>query len=308
MADDGAGGELRLVGGVLHRFQPHIGAGLPVAELRHVADGEDVRRRECAAAGRRAMPLPTASPAASASSLLGTDADADDDHAGRDALAGRRHRRRRRRRLRPRGARRWCAVRMRTPDAASRRGDMRGDDRRDGAAEQPVLRLDDGDAAAAGGKRRGDLQPDEAAADARRRPRRVAARSRMARASASERSDSTPPSGPPAMASARGRAPVARMAWSKGMAAPLRSCTRLRGRVDARRRVSPSRQLDGGAAVESLGAQDLRPGVGILDEGLGQRRLVVGQFGLVADQRDAAVDSLPRAGWRRPARRHVPLR
>ena len=55
-------------------------------------------------------------------------------------------------------------VRMRTPDRFEPLRDMGGDDGRHGAAEQPVLRLDDCDPAAAGGQRRGDLQPDEAAA------------------------------------------------------------------------------------------------------------------------------------------------
>src|SRR5690606_2645330 len=43
------------------------------------------------------------------------------------------------------------------------------------------------------------------------------------------------------------------------------------------------------AGVKGFGAQDLRFGGGIRDEGLGQRRLVIGQFGLVADQPDAAL-------------------
>ncbi len=50
-------------------------------------------------------------------------------------------------------------------------------------------------------------------------------------------------------------------------------------------------QLDVGAAIKCLGAQDLRPGFRILDECLGQRRLVIGQFGFVADQRDPAVEA-----------------
>ena len=48
-------------------------------------------------------------------------------------------------------------------------------------------------------------------------------------------------------------------------------------------------KVDRLAGIEGFGAQDLRLGGGILDEGLRQRRLVVGQLGLVADQHDAAV-------------------
>ena len=45
MADDGARGKACLVGGVLHRFQPHVAAGEPVPVRGGVADGEDFRRR-----------------------------------------------------------------------------------------------------------------------------------------------------------------------------------------------------------------------------------------------------------------------
>jgi hypothetical protein len=43
MADDGARGKARLVGRVLHRFQPHVATGEPVPVRGGVADGEDFR-------------------------------------------------------------------------------------------------------------------------------------------------------------------------------------------------------------------------------------------------------------------------
>ena len=97
MAGDGARGEPRLVGGVLHRFQPHIGAGLPVAVAAR-------RRRWRGFPATRAAQLRVDARCrwrrrarrSAASSALGTTPMPTMTMPAGDALAGRGHRRRRR--------------------------------------------------------------------------------------------------------------------------------------------------------------------------------------------------------------------
>ena len=233
------------------------------------------------------MPLAVARPAAAASSAFGTTPMPTITILAGDALAGRGD-----------DGRDMAVFAFEPLDRGARQDadagageplpHMRRDRRRDGPAEQPVLRLDHRDAAAAGGSVAAISRPMKPPprmttsstcagefADRRGRRRSSAATARR-RAAALD---------------AAGRAAASRWqgsAWSKA------SCRRRRAPAAApagsmRSTRSPSRRSIDRAGIEGLGAQDLRLGRGVLDEGLGQRRLVVGQFVLVADQRDRAV-------------------
>ena len=166
---------------------------------------------------------------------------------------------------------------------------MRGNHRRDGARQQPFLRLDNGHAPTARRKCRGDFQPDEAAADDR---------------------DVIDPAGKFADGAGVGDGAQRQYAGERAAfdgqqprARAGRKDRLVEGEAAARGQLQPLRpgvqtfdafaeqKVDRPAGIKGFGAQDLRLGGGILDEGLRQRRLVVGQFGLVADQRDDAVIS-----------------
>ena len=220
---------------------------------------------------------------------IGNHADADDQHARGDALARRRDDR--------------ADMPVVALDAADRRaqhhpharggkppGDMRGDGGRDDPREQPVLRLDHRDAAAAGGQRRGDLQADEPAAQ-----NDDVLDGRGKRADGARVGDG-------AQRQHAGERPAfdGKLAWPRAGGEDRL----VEGEAGSGREVQPAcrgiethrafakQKIDAGAGVEGVGAQDLRPCVDILDEGLRQRRLVVGKLGLVADQPDGAVITL----------------
>ena len=161
VAGDGAGGEFRLVRGVVHRFQPDIGTGMPMAVVDGVADRQDFRNG-CPHLRVDANAVSDRKPGDFGEVGVGDRTDADQHHVGTMApgpgCAGR-------------NAAVFCLEALdgsphQQPYAGGGEpcGDVAGNGLRYGAAEQPFLRLDDRHLAPAGRKLRGDLKPDEPSA------------------------------------------------------------------------------------------------------------------------------------------------
>ena len=179
---------------------------------------------------------------------------------------------------------------------------VRGDERRNGPAEQPVLRLDNRHAAPARGECRGDFQSDESAAqhDHVGGARRVVADGARV-GDRAQRKDARELS-PPASGSRRGCDPVARISRSKASRLPSVNSS-VRAALSMRRGALAKTQCDVRAGIERLGAQHLRLRLRVLQKGLRQRRLVIGQFVFVADQGHRSGKSLlAQAGGRLHAR------
>lgn len=178
---------------------------------------------------------------------------------------------------------------------------MGGDHRRGGAGEQPVLRLDDRDAAPAERQRCSNFQSYEAAAengDVLAACTRLADRAGVGHRAQRQHADQVRArQGQRARPRAGGEDRVVEgdMPAARKVEAPA-------SEVDPFD-TGAQHQVDAAVCVEGLRAQHLRLGVGLLHEGFGQRRLVVGKLVLVADQRDATIEtSLAQARGRLHAR------
>ena len=235
-----------------------------------------------------AMPLSMRQPGRCGKCGVRHGADADDDEIGLDRLA-----------VGERDARRSAAVVVdrrdaradRMVDAFARDGARamtRGDLRRHAAHQDARLRLDDRDRGAALARAGRELQADEAAADdgdAAAGPRCGADRERVVEGAQIDAARSDGPAAAAGAASRRSPAAACRRASARAVG----ERTVLRRAVDRRR---PRPAMDRCRALgETLVAGDRSSASARLADHrvLGQRRPLVGQMRLVADQRDRAV-------------------
>ena len=303
LAGERGGQRLRLIDGVLHRFQPHAALQLPVIEGDAIADGE-----EAGHAGLHEVVDQDAVVDGGAGGLgqrdVRRDADADDGDdrpgCGRPAAVSTATT------LPPSPTMRPTAVPRRTSLPQPRWSDRKcaRDFRRDDAAHQPVGGFEHRHRLAEQARRAGDLQPDEAAADDHDIAggmERIAQRARIV--GMAEREDAVEVDALDRR-QARRRAGGERQRDRRRMALPsVRTTAEPARSMDAD--LGAEAEIDGVLGVEGFGPERQEVVRRILEERLGERRPLIGHVALGGDQRQRAVIAVaPEA--RRDLRSAVP--